>query len=332
LSITRRRSEEMAPFDEVDLELIGALLDGRLTGAERERAIKLLGESEAAFEVYTDALRARADLEKDEKDEEDDEDEQKEDNPVIPFDKWRSRKAFAWPAIGSAAAAAVVMIALIPSLRARRDRNDLNAPASQITVALARRPDLGRTLMGQWDQRTWSVTRGGSSQLVDSTVSFRLGVRVVDLNLAIAAGDTVRAGRLTGEIIESLDQLQLSDAVKADYAGLRAELAAGAAKTRLTEVASQAETGLAELAWPFWFGFGRWVGGGELAARTRTADFFDESLTKRFLTLAAERRELSPSDADLLGQIAVLAGNGVTGAEFDTIQQHFQTLIRRHGG
>ena len=313
----------MADFDEVDLELIGALMDGRLTGAERERAIKLLGESEEAFEVYTEALRVRADLEEDE-------DEEEKDDTVVPIDERRTRKTFAWPAIGSAAAAAVLVFALWPSIQAKGD--NLNAPASQITAALEGRPDLGRALVGEWDQRTWSVTRGKSSQLVESTVAFRLGVRVVDLNVAIAAGDTARAGRLMTEIIGSLDQVPLSDDVKAEYSGLRAQLTGGAAKSPFKELAAQAETGLGDVVESFWFAFGRWVGGGELAASTRTADFFEEPSTKRFLTLAVDRRELSPSDADLLRQIAVLAENGVTGAEFDTIRQHFQTLIRRHGG
>ena len=52
----------MAASEDIDLELIAAFMDGRLKGAERERAIKLLRDSEAAFEVYADALRARADL------------------------------------------------------------------------------------------------------------------------------------------------------------------------------------------------------------------------------------------------------------------------------
>src|SRR5215204_1243142 len=94
--------EEMAAFDEVDLELIGALMDGRLTGAERERAIKLLGESEAAFEIYTDAVRARADLEK-----------------VVPIKPWLDKRLL----VGvPAAAAAALLVAVLPSIQAGRDQ------------------------------------------------------------------------------------------------------------------------------------------------------------------------------------------------------------------
>ena len=48
--------------NDIDLELIAALIDGRLAGAERQRAIELVSSSEAALEIYTDALRVQADL------------------------------------------------------------------------------------------------------------------------------------------------------------------------------------------------------------------------------------------------------------------------------
>jgi fructosamine-3-kinase len=97
--------------------------------------------------------------------------------------------------------------------------------------------------------------------------------------------------------------------------------------------ASRAEEGLTELLQSFWFDFGRWVGTGELAARARSEAFFAEKRTTRFLESAAERGGvLSADDAAVLHQIGALAGQGVTRDEFDTIRQHFLTLIRRHGG
>ena len=52
----------MAATDEFDPDLVAAFIDGRLSGAERERVVRLLAESEEAFEIYADAVRARADL------------------------------------------------------------------------------------------------------------------------------------------------------------------------------------------------------------------------------------------------------------------------------
>jgi hypothetical protein len=307
----------MAASDEVDLELIGALMDGRLTGAERERAIKLLGSSEAAFEIYAHALRARADL---------------NEVKVVPIASVRRQHALPWQTIGSVAAAAILMIAVLPVTRATRDRRDLAASAGQITIALARRPDLSRTLTGDWDQRTWSVTRGENARLADTTIAFRLGVRAVDLNVALAAHDTARADRLMAEMIESLDGVMLSNSVKARYEALRAQQARGATSEPLEVGTSNAERELVKLLDPFWFAFGRWVGAGELAARTETKAFFADPRTTHFLELASRRREVSPADAELLGQIAARAGKGGGDVDFGTIRQHFLTLIRRHGG
>ena len=168
--------------------------------------------------------------------------------------------------------------------------------------------------------------------MVDSTIAFRLGVRAVDLHLALAQRDTLRADRLAREILESLNAVDLSDAVKADFVALRSGLARGDAVDQLVARASRAEEGLDELLQSFWFDFGRWVGTGELAARARSEEFFADRRTTRFLESAAESGDLSAGDAELLLQIARVSAQGVTGAEFETIRQHFDTLIRRHGG
>jgi hypothetical protein len=308
----------MASSDELDLDLIAALIDGRLSGAERERAIKQLGESEAAFEIYTDAMRVRPDLEEG-------------GAEVRPITSVKRRSTMPWRTIGSLAAAAVLFVAVVPRFMASRNAAALNAPSSQITMAVARQSDLPRRLVGDWDARAWSVTRGESAQ-VDTTLAFRLGVRAVDLNVALAAGDTARAERLTGEIVESLNRMPLTEIAKAEYADLRTQIARGGARADVSARATHAENTLADLLGSFWFGFGRWTAGGELAARTRTPEFFVEPRTRRFLNVAAKRAGLERADAEVLGRISALVGDDVTDEELNTLRQLFETLIRRHGG
>jgi hypothetical protein len=55
----------MTEIQDFDPDSIAAFIDGRLSGAERERMVRLLAESEAAFEVYSGAVMARGDLEED---------------------------------------------------------------------------------------------------------------------------------------------------------------------------------------------------------------------------------------------------------------------------
>jgi hypothetical protein len=305
--------------DELDLDLIAALIDGRLSGAERERAIKQLSESEAAFEVYADALRVRPDLEI-------------PDAKVIPISRPKGRPGLPWRSIGSLAAAAVVLIAVVPSFIARRNAAAFDAPSSEITMAFARRPDVATRLGADWDSRGWSVTRGEPARLVDTTTAFRLGVRAVDLNVALASGDIARASRLTSEIVQSLDRVQLSEPAKAEYVELRDHMGRAETGTQLTERAAHAERTLDALMDSYWFRLGRWVAAGELAAGTQTKEFFTEPRTARFLNVAAKRDGLERADAEALNRISALTRSATTGEDFDTLRQLFVTLIRRHGG
>lgn len=303
---------------EFDLELIAAFTDGRLSGEERERAIRMLARSEGAFEVYAHALRVRGDLGYDR---------------VLPIDRarrWRGGPTM-WT-IGSIAAAAVVMVAVLPVMRTRQSEAVIGASALAIADPLVRKPARLQTLVGSWDEPGWSVTRGGGGRLVDSTIAFRLGVRALDLQVALAAGDTAGADRLVSEMVETLKGVELSEPVQAEYAALRASLARGEAPSRFVASASRADQSADEFLQSFWFRFGRWVGAGELAARTQSPEFFAANETQRFLSVAERRRELAPDDVAALREVADLVGGGVAAGEFDRIRQVFRTLIRRHGG
>lgn len=319
-AVRRNPAREMRLVSEreVDFELIAAFVDGRLSGEERERAVRLLSESDVAFEVYSDALRARADL---------------RDESVVPITAARRRRGGrGWWGIVPLAAAAVLLVAIFPRVQARRDQAAFAAPATLIARPLLQQTNLVRALGAGWDERDWSVTRGGPSRLVDSTIAFRLGVRAVDLQVALAAGDTSRAGRLSAEIVASLEPVPFANAVQADYSALRSRLAQGEPRDTLIASATRAEVALEDFLQSPWFDYGKWLGAGELAARARSAEFFADDRTARFLDAAVNRRELAPGDAESLRQLAVLAKQGVAGEEFDTTREIFRTLIRRHGG
>ena len=321
----------MAPFDEVDLELIGALMDGRLTGAERERAIKLLGESEEAFEIYVDALRARADL---------------DGAKVVPITEARPRPpARSWRVAIPFAAAALLMIAIFPSIRRLRDRGTDNRSAggsagpvmADSPVTAIARPllsvgtDLPKVLGARWDERDWAVYRGGGSALVDSTTAFRLGVRATDLRLALAADERERAGRLTNEVLQLLKPLDLAESVRSSYTDVQAGLASRRSLADVTDSVVLAENDLADFLDSRWFVLGKWFAAGDVAARARIASFFAAPNTARFLAWAIQNGGLAPSDVELLRQVKGLTDRGPGGDDFDTIRQNFAELIRRHG-
>ena len=308
----------MAASEDIDLELIAAFMDGRLKGAERERAIKLLRDSEAAFEVYADALRARADL---------------GEAVVIPITTPRQAWRGGWRVAVPFAAAAMLMIAILPTIQARRGRATTDGSVTSITRPLFTVGANVSTALGpRWDERDWTVYRGGGSTAVDSTTTFRLGVRATDLHIALAASDGERAARLTGEVLDLLQGVNLADAVRANYADLRDQLSRGEVTADVVSRASRAENDLDEFLGSRWFGFGKWFAAGEIASRARSTSFFAAPNTQRFLDWAIKNGSLAPGDVEVLSQVAVLADQGVAGGDFETIRQKFAELIRRHGG
>ena len=303
----------MAATEDFDVETIAAFIDGRLKGAERERAVKLLRESEAAFEVYADALRIRADLGGAE---------------VISIATAARRRDRRWLVAVPAVAAAMLMVAVMPRIQAAREGATLEAPVATIALPLLA---VRANLPAQSAEHKWTVTRGGGTALVESTTVFRLGVRVADLHVAVATGERERAGRLTGDVIELLQPVDLSDGVRADYADLRSRIKSRQSTREILVASDSAELKLDRFLGSRWFGIGKWFGTGEIAASARSVDFFTSPNTARFLGWATKPGHLAPNDVETLREVAMLSGKPVSDADFEAIRQAFAELIRRHG-
>ncbi len=128
---------------DADLELIAALLDGRLSGEERARAVKLLADSDEALELFANTLR---------------------DQPAVPDVKvvpiTTARRWRQWRVIVPIAAAAMLAIVVVPKLTGRGAQADLaNAYATQLT----RDPGFAGGLRAGWDHSVWAASRGAAS-------------------------------------------------------------------------------------------------------------------------------------------------------------------------
>jgi hypothetical protein len=273
-----------------------------------------------AFEVYADAVRARRDLEA---------------GDVVPIDVARSRRW--WIAAIPAAAAAVLLVALLPTVQARRQSAVLATSTESILSPLLAQsgatPSVLATAVGPgWEQHEWPVMRGGGAAVVDSAAALRLGVRATDLQVALALGDRPLAARLAGEMVEVLRSVQLSDASRAEYDGIRTRIVAGDSIDQVIGSMSRAEQNLRDFLNSEWFGFGKWFGAGELAARAHSSAFFRSDETAKFLDAAIDNGRLGPEDVQALRDVAGFAQRGLPDSEFETVRQKFAELIRRHGG
>jgi hypothetical protein len=311
----------MAATDEFDPDLVAAFIDGRLSGAERERVVRLLAESEEAFEIYADAVRARDDLRQSE---------------VVPLPLPAPRPAPVrpwWLTAGAPlAAAAALLIAVLPRVQSNLANAAFAMRAESIAQPLTARPQLATALRSALDEPRWSATRGGVSTFVDSTAALRLGARATDLQVALAVEDRERAGRVAAEMVELLGSVNLSDAARAEYGDLRKRITNGDSIGPIVGAAAAADDKLRDFLDSRWYGLGKWFAAGELAARTHSADFFKSTETVRFLDGAIRSGGLAPDEVDALRRVESLAKQGIADNEFETVRETFAKLIQRHAG
>lgn len=283
---------------DVDLELLAAYLDGRLTGEERDRAVKLLSESDAALETFAEAARIQQDL-----------------NPPARTNAWLPRRT--WTIVVPLAAAAVLALVALPIVNGRRAASQLDARA--FVVMLETRQEFGARLGAGWEHPAWSVTRGDASQrdslgaptgrvVAAPVLAFRLGVASTYLQVALSRADRPAAQRVTDSLIELLDGMNYADMVTANYRELRSRLALDSL-AELRERASRAERELNGMLRSPRFLLGEWAGAALLAARTGDHAFFESNTSRRIIESAAAAGDLSPAFARALRPEAAPAAN-----------------------
>jgi hypothetical protein len=317
----------MDSIDNDDLELLAALIDGKLSGAERARAIKLLADSDEALEAFASAAR----------------DEQLASparppaippiRPVIPI--WRR-----WKVAVPVAAAAAITLAVLPRLVG--GWSDA-AFATEFASDLASQPrGSGGTrvayLKTGWESR-WPENRGSvrgareASRIgsrADSLSEFRLAVQTLDLMVALRHGDTAAARSVVDDITQTLAGVDFSEQVAAAYAGLRSAL--GTAPTaELLDRASSAEGRLRSLIHSSSFERDQWIGAVDLAAQANDTSFFQSKRGIQLIRSAMKAGGFDRDEMDALQQVDSLLSQGTGDSTLNTVHTHLQKIIQRRG-
>lgn len=304
----------------MDLELIAALLDGRLSGAERERAIKLLADSDEALQVFAGALR-QGNVGSD------------NDGKVVSIATARRRPAWRFVPI---AAAAVLALAIVPSVLRRQPQPTLG---HQYVVLLETDPRLIAGLPANWDEQTWSITRGPALHLAgtqpvesaaESRKAFRVGLRSVDLQIALGGGDATRASRLTDELTDLLGSVAFSQSAIDSYAQLKSRIGTDSLPNLLLR-SGAIERELRDLLKSPAFALGQWVGAADVAAQMRYAPFFQSNGTA-LIWSTIPANAIAAEDTAALRSIESRLRSAPTDRTLDEIHDILQTIVRRWGG
>ena len=230
--------------DPRDQERIAAFIDQRLSAEDRQEFLKRLDEEQELYEVFVETVRYR---------------DQKTGRPaeVVEYPTGRRR----WGRI--AAVAAAVAAALTPVVL-------LNLPAARYAPRLVADGLLGDALGDRWLDKGWMTMRGGPAPGSNEfDAAFRLGVRQVDLEVALRLGRIDDLPRILDEIDVQLASLDLADHPQLLYAEL-GDLSGEPALARAEENHLTLRERLGDAA-PI-YDLGQWVEAGILASLSRNRD------------------------------------------------------------
>lgn len=295
--------------DQIDLEQLAAFIDGRLSGEARDPVVESLARSDEAYEVFAETLSFGS------------------EQTAQPAKALRF-----WPAAIALAAAAGLAVLLGRPLTRWLRSPEASALSGVESVALITLPQDAAARLGVlWEDRSWSVTRGGATRLSEPQLSFRLGARSADLGVALSLNDRSAADRLAGEVLELLEGVELSEPVALRYRDLRTRLQAGTPAADLVATAVEAEASLATLLGSARFDLGRWCAAAELAARLKDSTLFLSSASNAFLD-KVDRLGLEASDREALRRVAALTADGITESEYQELQALLEAIIKRNAG
>jgi hypothetical protein len=264
-----------------DLEDIAALIDGRLTARERARITEHLAGCESCYEVFA----GTAHILEDSRDE-----ELVPAAPLRPFE--RPTKATApRPRVWWAAAALAAMLAVTVGLLVLLPGARGAGPSTEQLASLVSSP--ATTSLVPWPGR---VTRGPGEQATvgPDREAFRLGVRFLDLRLALASGDRDRAREALRRFNVLLDGMDLPSKTGDTYKAMAKQVGQGGPLPGLASAEAAEKQASAELLEePRLVELGRWTEACRLAGASGRADLFRERGT-----LGVLDRALAPAGKD----------------------------------
>jgi len=288
-------SEPAISGSHLELESIAAFLDGRLAAGEREAVVTHLAECEGCYEIFAETARYLRNVEMGR------DPEAFGPAAMAPSVEMRGRVVRVAPSrwrrgwiVGALAAAAALAALVIGRPLADRPFSSAPPTVAELTAELPTAMVVSATLAATWDEHGWPVMRGAGPLLgPEEERAFQLGVRVVEMDVALAAGEAAIASRLSYEIERLLAAVNLSDPLQLLYAGelgIRGRLASGAVPAELLPLNRQGddllrpdERGEAALVDGFWYELGRWASAAHLAVVSGDAELLASKQTRRYL-------------------------------------------------
>jgi len=272
----------------VSAEELAALLDGRLDQSRRAELLASLGSSEEAIEAYASAASVISELEAG--------DTARSTAPSKTASRAHPRRLPAWSWLAMAAALAGVAVA--PWLWTRARSVDKEDPGRFVGLVAAP----GHALPPQWYGTPWPGTRGAGEPLSATARAVRLGVRLVDLELAVRTRDSTLT-RLTAEIVDLVEGLPAGSPVAEIYRDVARRASSGVTAESLEPILERGRDAASKLAGPDFVQLGAWAETGRIAARQHNSDFLTARENRSMLEWASGTSSLPQPAHALLQQL-----------------------------
>ena len=334
-------SEQPASDGHPATEQIAAFLDGRLAGEERERLSIHLADCEDCYELFSETARYLREEERKSGSSADAADGSDGMESVLRPDRGRWRRGV-WIS-GSIAAAATLGAVLLWT-----PAGDLLGPRSaspsvtDLTASLPSAEALAPFVSASWTRHGWPVKRGAGLVLGhEEERAFQIGVRVVEMNVALSAGEAELAVELTEDLERLLEEVELADPLIILYAGeagLRGQLESGGSPAELLELNRHGDqllgpdeaTDNAGFVNGTWYSLGKWAGAAHLAAAAGDVEFFSDRDRLRELRQLA--REVLPLEVQSALERLTALTTDQPDQHLAQIEEELRNLIAVAGG
>jgi Putative zinc-finger len=314
-------------------EDVAAFLDGTLPAERRAAMVEHLASCESCNEIFAGALRFQVD-------------EQQRVTPQAPpqrpFERadrrrrrWGEVPPRAWRRRAAPAIAALLVASLGLSLVWWRVRSAGEISTEGLSADLVKSP---AALQAAMEKVPWGHTMRGSGGPGENEVpldlgDFRLGVRLLDLRLALASGKKEQAASTLSHLESVLHAMDfLPPEIQPAFRRIASELDRDIPPAALLPKAAAEEKKLASAGVEGQFvDLGRWTEACRLSAAARQEPFFHSRATRRLLDKVEALGEGLPgSAAETLRAIKAAAGAGRI--DFDTLGSRCEELLNQLDG
>ncbi len=302
-------------------EELAAYIDGALGKAESQRITEHLASCEDCYAVYVGAVRFQLDTEPEPAG-------MSVARNVVPFPS----RAGAWSLGRFAAAAAAALVAIgggggyyllgpLPALT-----------TTAVTEPIQNKPALSGSF---WLGPTFRGSGEGYETPLDPA-SFRIGVQLVNLQVALETKQGEQAQDIVARILQILLDQMFVEELKKGYTGITAAIANGTPPEQLAGQASELARQAREAFDAPHLDFGQWIEAGRLAATAREPSFFRRGDTRSFLRRLVWRQklglgemELEPAARQSLIEISqVLEKSSLSRPDYGKLNQELETILR----